>query len=143
MRWLATFSWCAQGSQFRQICVRPVARASRPWGVYKLSHGRDGHATKIRLGMRLTRYVFLVRTNRSNSTGPRQVRFLRPERPTVNRPGRKAGIQLQTRMRAEGAIHGPGTTRAMFLFAARNCAAPSALDAVFPIFARPHGRAYS
>ncbi len=31
------------------ICVRPVARASRPWGVYKLSHGRDGHATQVYL----------------------------------------------------------------------------------------------
>ena len=41
----------------------PVARASRPWGVYILAHGRDGHATKIRLvrislgDMRHTRYV--------------------------------------------------------------------------------------
>src|SRR5213592_4999667 len=31
MRWLATSSWCAQRSQFGQICVRAVARASRPW----------------------------------------------------------------------------------------------------------------
>jgi len=28
-----------------KLCVRSVARASRVSGVYKIGHGRDGHAT--------------------------------------------------------------------------------------------------
>jgi len=48
-RLLLGFLGARKSSQLRQICVRSVARASRPWEVYKLSHGRDCHATKIRL----------------------------------------------------------------------------------------------
>src|SRR5213594_2747661 len=42
MRWLATFSWCAQISQFGQICVRPRGKRG---SNSNLGHCRDGYAT--------------------------------------------------------------------------------------------------
>src|SRR5437867_9180943 len=42
---LSRFSCCAQGSQFGQICVRPVARASRP--RLKFGHLRREGTTSV------------------------------------------------------------------------------------------------